>query len=125
MHFWRTPLDIQQIKIPRGEIHLIVDRCKGCEFCVEFCPRGVLRMSSGFNAKGYHYPEVIDARSCVECDLCEVICPDFAIFCLPAGEAEDQAAAGTGAQQAGDQNADAPPAGDQDAPDQEVRHASR
>ena len=86
MRYWRTPLDIQQIKIPKGEIHLIVDRCKGCEFCVEFCPRGVLRMSEAFNAKGYHYPEVLEAGKCVECDLCEVICPDFAIFCLPAEE---------------------------------------
>ena len=82
MRFWRTPLDIQQIKIPRGEIHLILERCKGCEFCVQFCPRGVLKMSQEFNAKGYHYPEVVDADNCVECDLCEVICPDFAIFCL-------------------------------------------
>jgi 2-oxoglutarate ferredoxin oxidoreductase subunit delta len=88
MRFWRTPLDIQQIKIPRGEIHLILDRCKGCEFCVQFCPRGVLEMSREFNSKGYHYPEVVDADKCVECDLCEVICPDFAIFCLPA---EDEA----------------------------------
>jgi 2-oxoglutarate ferredoxin oxidoreductase subunit delta len=84
MRYWRTPLDIQQIKIPKGEIHLIVDRCKGCEFCVEFCPRDVLVMSTEFNAKGYHYPEVVKAENCVECDLCEVICPDFAIFCLPA-----------------------------------------
>ena len=88
MRFWRTPLDIEQVKIPRGEIHLIIERCKGCEFCVQFCPRGVLRMSQEFNAKGYHYPEVGDAENCVECDLCEVICPDFAIFCLPAEDEE-------------------------------------
>jgi 2-oxoglutarate ferredoxin oxidoreductase subunit delta len=89
MRFWRTPLDIQQVKIPQGEIHLIIERCKGCEFCVQFCPRGVLQMSQEFNAKGYHYPEVVEAGQCVECDLCEVICPDFAIFCLPAGDEAD------------------------------------
>ena len=88
MRYWRTPLDSQQVKIPRGEIHLIIDRCKGCEFCVEFCPRGVLGMSPQFNTKGYHYPDVVAPENCVDCDLCEVICPDFAIFCLPAEDAE-------------------------------------
>jgi 2-oxoglutarate ferredoxin oxidoreductase subunit delta len=90
MHFWRTPLDIQDIQIPKGQIHLIIDRCKGCEFCVEYCPRGVLAMSTGFNAKGYHYPEVVMPEDCVDCDLCEMICPDFAIFCLPAPEEEGE-----------------------------------
>ena len=89
MRFWRTPLDIQQVKIPKGEIHLILDRCKGCEFCVEFCPRGVLEMSKDYNTKGYHYPVVAEPENCVECDLCEVLCPDFALFCLPAEEVAD------------------------------------
>ncbi len=86
MRYWRTPLDAEKIKIPQGEIHLIVERCKGCKFCVEFCPRGVLVMSSKYNRKGYHYPDVEQPDNCVECDLCEVICPDFAIYCLPPEE---------------------------------------
>jgi 2-oxoglutarate ferredoxin oxidoreductase subunit delta len=81
--YWREPLDVHDIKVPRGDIHIIIERCKGCEFCAEFCPREVLAMSSEFNAKGYHYPEVIQADRCVDCDLCEIICPDFAIFVLP------------------------------------------
>jgi len=86
MRFWREPLDVHEIQVPRGDIHILVDRCKGCEFCAEFCPRGVLEMSSEFNAKGYHYPVVVKAERCVDCDLCEVICPDFAIFVLPQNE---------------------------------------
>jgi 2-oxoglutarate ferredoxin oxidoreductase subunit delta len=89
MRFWRVPLDAHEVQIPRGEIHLIVDRCKGCAFCVEFCPREVLAMSDAFNAKGYHYPEVVQPDNCVDCDLCEVICPDFAIFCRPAEAAAE------------------------------------
>jgi len=32
MKFWRTPLDADKMKIPRGELHIIVERCKGCAF---------------------------------------------------------------------------------------------
>jgi len=80
MKFWRTPLDQQSIKVTRGRVLIIEERCKGCEFCVEFCPRGVLQMSRRFNVKGYHPPEITDESQCVNCHFCEVLCPEFAIF---------------------------------------------
>jgi len=63
----------------RGRVSIIVERCKGCAYCVEFCPLGVLVMSPDFNSKGYHYPTVIHAEKCSGCDLCGMYCPDFAI----------------------------------------------
>jgi 2-oxoglutarate ferredoxin oxidoreductase subunit delta len=83
MRFWRVPLDAGSVEIPRGNVQILTERCKGCEFCVGFCPRDVLSMSEDFNAKGYHYPVVVEPDQCVDCDLCQTICPDFAIFCLP------------------------------------------
>ena len=80
MKFWRTPLDHDQIVVPRGQITLISARCKGCELCQTYCPRHVLKMSITFNAKGYHIPEVIDSPACVACGLCQIICPEFAIY---------------------------------------------
>ena len=65
---------------------IIADRCKGCAFCVEYCPKDVLVMSEDFNVKGYHPPEIVVEGECVNCNLCEMICPDFAIFCVPAGD---------------------------------------
>jgi 2-oxoglutarate ferredoxin oxidoreductase subunit delta len=64
----------------RGIIHINRDRCKGCEFCVEYCPKDVLEMSDDFNVKGYHPPFVKTEDECLYCQLCEVICPEFAIF---------------------------------------------
>ncbi len=66
-------------KKPRGIVSIVIERCKGCGYCVEFCPLGVLGMSASFNVKGYHYPEVIAAERCSGCDLCGMFCPDFAI----------------------------------------------
>lgn len=80
MQYWRKPLDADKIQVPHGEIHIVRDRCKGCGFCVEYCPKDVLILSNEFNAKGYHPPDAINANACVHCQLCEMLCPEFAIF---------------------------------------------
>ena len=80
MQYWRKPLDADKIKVPNGEIHIVRDRCKGCSFCVEYCPKDVLELSKDFNIKGYHPPEVVAPEACVHCQLCELLCPEFAIF---------------------------------------------
>jgi 2-oxoglutarate ferredoxin oxidoreductase subunit delta len=80
MKYWRTPLDIERIQIPVGEVHIIAERCKGCGFCVEYCPKDILELSSEFNSKGYHPPLVTEPQKCVHCQLCEMLCPEFAIY---------------------------------------------
>ena len=54
MQLWRRPLDADKVVIPTGQVFIIEDRCKGCILCVEYCPKDILEMSSGFNHKGYH-----------------------------------------------------------------------
>jgi len=73
-------LDYEEAKIPLGRVTIIEDRCKGCAFCVEYCPNDVLELSKNFNKKGYHPPYVQKPEGCVNCGFCEVICPEFAIY---------------------------------------------
>jgi 2-oxoglutarate ferredoxin oxidoreductase subunit delta len=80
MKYWRTPLDRDEMTVPRGEVRILRDRCKGCGFCIEYCPRDVLARSDDFNRKGYHFPVVMKQAVCVNCNLCEMLCPDFAIY---------------------------------------------
>jgi 2-oxoglutarate ferredoxin oxidoreductase subunit delta len=64
----------------RGEVYIHWDRCKGCGFCIEFCPPKVLAFSDKFNTHGYHPPYLAKEAGCTGCDLCGLYCPDFAIF---------------------------------------------
>lgn len=80
MEFWRVPLDAGLIQVSRGIVHILEDRCKGCGYCIDFCPRQVLEFSEKFNVKGYHPPEVTRQEECANCRYCEIICPEFAIF---------------------------------------------
>ncbi len=86
--YWRRPLDADRVKAPQGQIHILIDRCKGCQFCVTYCPRDVLDMSESFNVKGYHYPVALKLDACVNCGLCEMLCPEFAIFSIEVVEEE-------------------------------------
>ena len=84
MKYWRTPLDAGEIQVSKGIVYIVDERCKGCGYCIEYCPRGVLELSSRFNVKGYHPPSVKKPDDCVNCHYCEIICPDFAIFSVEA-----------------------------------------
>jgi 2-oxoglutarate ferredoxin oxidoreductase subunit delta len=79
MKLWRQPFDAAQKATKPGEIHIDKERCKGCGFCTEFCPREVLQMSSELSSKGYNFAVVDDESKCLACGFCELICPEFAI----------------------------------------------
>lgn len=76
-------------KTRHGFLYIQETACKGCNFCIEFCPKKVLEASKQFNAKGYYPPTVVDAEACVNCTFCELICPDFAIWSEKSDTAQD------------------------------------
>jgi 2-oxoglutarate ferredoxin oxidoreductase subunit delta len=72
--------DQSPVKKARGTIFVRPEICKGCAYCIEFCPTDCLEFSREFNAKGYHYPVLGHPDDCTGCDLCGLYCPDFAIY---------------------------------------------
>jgi 2-oxoglutarate ferredoxin oxidoreductase subunit delta len=67
---------VEKIEATENEevkISIIPRFCKGCEICVKLCPTKVLGMEM-FLVK------VVDIDKCNACMLCELRCPDFAIF---------------------------------------------
>jgi len=45
-----------------------------------------LGISDRTNIKGYHPPQVIAENVCVNCGLCTLLCPDFAIYIEDGGK---------------------------------------
>ena len=56
----------------RGVVVIKAEQCKGCGFCVEFCPLGTLELDKGYNAKGYHPPVFANPETCNGCDMSQI-----------------------------------------------------
>ncbi|MFZ1290386.1 MAG: ferredoxin family protein [Melioribacteraceae bacterium] len=62
----------------KGDIIIDIEKCKGCELCVEACPQDSLQRARQVNNKGYLYiVKVID--NCTGCTNCALVCPEGAI----------------------------------------------
>jgi 2-oxoglutarate ferredoxin oxidoreductase subunit delta len=62
------------------KVAVLKERCKGCGICVQICQTRVLEMSEEENSLGCKLPEVKNIEACLVCGLCEMLCPDFAIW---------------------------------------------
>jgi 2-oxoglutarate ferredoxin oxidoreductase subunit delta len=62
-----------------GQVRIDGERCKGCLFCIEFCPKNSISLSEQLNQKGY-FIAVFDPNSgCNGCGNCALMCPEVAI----------------------------------------------
>jgi len=63
----------------KGKIEILGELCKGCNLCVDACPKKILRLGAKTNAKGYNIVECTDESACNGCTFCAVMCPDVVI----------------------------------------------
>ena len=63
----------------KGSITIDRELCKGCQVCIEFCPRKVITLFSSVNAAGYVPAKVDKPEECNGCGICAIVCPEVAI----------------------------------------------
>lgn len=64
---------------------LTKEECCGCNACGDACPKGSISFSK--DEEGFLYPH-IDKATCIECDLCEKVCPVINIDSLKKNDYE-------------------------------------
>jgi|Deesub1362A_J573_1020465.scaffolds.fasta_scaffold36149_1 2-oxoglutarate ferredoxin oxidoreductase subunit delta len=63
----------------KGKVFIHKSLCKACCYCIEACPKKLLKLAPYFNEKGFHPVEIIDESSCIGCGMCYQVCPEIAI----------------------------------------------
>ena len=54
--------------------------CKGCELCVNACPKKIIALNQEItNDAGYNPAGINDMDSCIGCQSCVRMCPDCII----------------------------------------------
>lgn len=53
--------------------------CKGCTYCVKYCPKRIIEMGTDRNNYGHFYPVFKNTEACTSCGICAVMCPESAL----------------------------------------------
>ncbi|MHA1822049.1 MAG: 4Fe-4S dicluster domain-containing protein [Promethearchaeota archaeon] len=61
-------------------LELDINLCKGCGYCIDECPKGVLDFDDEPSPKGYYLCKIVHPEDCIACKRCELICPEMAIY---------------------------------------------
>ncbi|NLB18341.1 MAG: 4Fe-4S binding protein [Syntrophomonadaceae bacterium] len=64
----------------KANFHIFPEYCKGCGLCKEKCPTDVIIWSEKLGVYGTPSVKPKDDESCIACSICEMVCPDCAIY---------------------------------------------
>ena len=60
-------------------VRVLPQYCKGCELCIEACPKHILCLSETLDRRGLHVATVLKDIPCTGCMNCVAMCPDAAL----------------------------------------------
>jgi len=63
----------------KAKVILDENHCKGCDICLELCPKGVFGVVNKIGSKGFKSRIVVNPEDCTACGRCELLCPEMAI----------------------------------------------
>lgn len=60
-----------------NEVKILSDECKGCQLCIEWCPKQCIIVSPSINKIGYQFAEFKPGdTACTACGICFYVCPE-------------------------------------------------
>jgi len=61
------------------KIELKKEWCKGCQLCIEICPKDVFDRETKISQRGFREIIIKQPEKCSGCMLCAMLCPDLVI----------------------------------------------
>jgi 2-oxoglutarate ferredoxin oxidoreductase subunit delta len=87
-HFLEQVIEMPILYQEQGQmLCLQFERCKGCDLCINICPKKVLEKSETLNRNVQYPPTISGEKKCTFCKMCQYVCPDFSIYVVSTEEA--------------------------------------
>jgi NAD-dependent dihydropyrimidine dehydrogenase PreA subunit len=69
------PREVTPMSDAKPYMEVDFELCKGCQLCLDVCPKSVIAISDKLNSSSYH-PAYYTGDGCTGCGLCFYACPE-------------------------------------------------